>query len=77
MTSVDCDVLVCGGGIAGCAAALQSAREGCKTILVEKTVFPGGLATSGLIYIYLPLCDGYGNQVICGIAEEMLRRCVE
>ena len=77
MTSVDCDVLVCGGGIAGCAAALQAAREGCKTILVEKTVFPGGLATSGLVYIYLPLCDGYGKQILFGIAEELLHASIK
>ena len=77
MTTVDCDVLVCGGGIAGCAAALQAAREGCKTILVEKTVFPGGLATSGLVYIYLPLCDGYGKQILFGIAEELLHASIQ
>ena len=29
-----------------------------KTALVEKQTLLGGLATSGLIYIYLPLCDG-------------------
>ena len=52
------DVAVVGAGVAGIAAAVQSAREGKKTVLLEKTVLPGGLATTGLIYIYLPLCDG-------------------
>ena len=37
----------------------------------------GGLATSGLIYIYLPLCDGLGTQVTFGISEELLRLGVE
>jgi hypothetical protein len=32
----------------------------------------GGLATAGHIAIYLPLCDGMGNKVIGGIAEELL-----
>lgn len=57
---VNCDVAVIGGGIAGVAAAVQAARSGKKTILVEKTILLGGLATSGLVYIYLPLCDGFG-----------------
>ncbi|NMA21292.1 MAG: FAD-dependent oxidoreductase [Lentisphaerae bacterium] len=66
------DVAVIGGGVAGCAAALQAARSGAKTILIEKTIFPGGLATSGLVYIFLPICDGYGHKIIGGIAEEFL-----
>lgn len=66
------DVAVIGGGIAGCAAALQAARLGRKTVLVEKTLFPGGLATAGLIYLYLPLCDGMGRQVSFGITRELL-----
>lgn len=66
------DVVVCGGGIAGVAAALASARRGQKTALVEKTIWTGGLATTGLVYIYLPLCDGYGTQVTYGLTEELL-----
>ncbi|MBR2427648.1 MAG: FAD-dependent oxidoreductase [Lentisphaeria bacterium] len=71
------DVVVCGAGIAGVAAAVSAARQGAKTALIEKQCLLGGLATSGLIYIYLPLCDGYGNQMIHGISEEMLKRCVD
>ncbi|HBE03891.1 MAG TPA: hypothetical protein DC049_15660 [Spirochaetia bacterium] len=68
------DIAVVGGGMAGTGAALQASRMGFKTVLIEKTVFPGGLATSGLVYIYLPLCDGKGRQVTFGIAEELLRK---
>lgn len=71
------DIVVCGAGVAGIAAAVASARQGMKTALIEKQCLLGGLATSGLIYIYLPLCDGYGNQILKGITEEMIRRCVE
>ena len=42
-----------------------------RTALVEKTVLLGGLATSGLVWAYLPLCDGMGTQVTYGIAEEL------
>ncbi len=68
-----CDVLVCGGGFAGISAALAAARQGKKVILLEKNYILGGLGTSGLITIYLPLCDGLGKQVSFGIAEELLR----
>lgn len=66
------DVVVVGGGVAGCAAALESVRSGEKTLLIEKQTILGGLATSGHVVIYLPLCDGYGHQVMAGIAEELL-----
>lgn len=66
------DVLVCGAGVAGVAAALEAARQGQRTALVEKTILVGGLATGGLVNIYLPLCDGNGAQVTFGIAEELL-----
>ena len=66
------DVCVVGGGVAGVAAALSAAREGAKTCLIEKEYALGGLATLGLIVIYLPLCDGRGRQVISGISEELL-----
>jgi glycine/D-amino acid oxidase-like deaminating enzyme len=66
------DVLVVGGGIAGIAAALEAARSGLHTALVEKTILWGGLATSGLVPVYMPLCDGGGRQVTFGIAEELL-----
>ena len=66
------DVLVVGGGIAGIAAALEADRSGLRTALVEKTILWGGLATSGLVPVYMPLCDGSGRQVTFGIAEELL-----
>lgn len=68
-----CDVLVCGGGFAGISSALAAARLGKKVILLEKQYLLGGLGTAGLVTIYLPLCDGLGNQVSFGLAEELLR----
>ena len=67
------DVTVCGAGVAGVAAALAAARRGMKTLLIEKTTQPGGLATGGLVLVYLQLCDGKGNQLISGISEELLK----
>ena len=75
MKDFDYDIVVCGGGVAGVAAAIAAARQGAKCVLIEKQCVLGGLATSGLIYIYLPLCDGHGTQITFGLAEEMFRRC--
>ena len=71
------DVLVAGGGIAGIAAALSAARKGAKVTLIENQFALGGLATLGLIAIYLPLCDGEGHQVTFGICEELIRLSVK
>ena len=75
--TASCDVLVCGGGIAGVAAALAAARHGAHTVLLEREYMLGGLATLGLITVYLPLCDGDGHQASFGIAEELLRLSID
>jgi len=67
------DVIVAGGGIAGIAAALSAARHGLRVLLMEKSAILGGLATLGLINWYEPLCDGDGQQMTTGIAEELLK----
>jgi ribulose 1,5-bisphosphate synthetase/thiazole synthase len=43
------DVLVCGAGPAGFAAAVSAARSGAKTLLLEQTGTVGGIATAGLM----------------------------
>lgn len=71
------DVIVSGGGVAGVSAALAAARQKKKVLLIEKQFMLGGLATAGLVTIYLPLCDGEGRQVSFGIAEELLKLSVK
>ncbi len=72
------DTVVVGGGIAGVSAALAAKRAGAnKVLLIEKQYALGGLATLGLVTIYLPLCDGKGNQVSYGISEELLRLSIQ
>ena len=70
------DVAVVGGGVAGCAAAVSAVRAGMKVVLLERAVTLGGLATNGLVNWWEPMCDGKGNRLIGGIAEEMLLRGV-
>ena len=43
------DVIVCGGGFAGFAAALAAAREGADTLLIERNFALGGVGTLGLV----------------------------
>ncbi len=69
----ECDVLVAGGGTAGISAALAAARQGASVILCEQEWALGGLATLGVVTVFLPLCDGRGTQHIFGICEELIR----
>ena len=71
------DAVVCGGGIAGVAAALAASRRNRKVLLIEKQSVLGGLATSGLIYIYLPISDDRDKVIASSITEELLVRCQE
>ena len=70
------DVVIIGGGIAGVAAAIAASRNNTTVCIVEKNCEPGGLATLGNVNVYLPLCDGKGNKVIGGIAEQLLKLSV-
>jgi hypothetical protein len=72
---IEADVLVCGGGCAGTAAALAAARGGARTLLVEKAPFAGGIVTS----VGLPYFDGIADTkdhrvVVRGIALELLAK---
>ncbi len=51
------DVLVIGGGPAGCMAALAAARDGMKVTLLEAATCLGGMATSGLVSKWAPFTD--------------------
>ncbi len=73
----ECDVCVAGGGVAGIAAALAARRAGADVILLERGFMLGGLATAGIVTIYLALCDGMGRQVTFGLAEELFMLSIE
>ena len=71
------DVIVAGGGVAGLAAALTVRRAGKQVLLIEKSTMLGGLATLGLINLFVPMCNGRGTQIIFGLAEEFLRYSIK
>ncbi|MEO7922292.1 MAG: FAD-dependent oxidoreductase [Chitinophagaceae bacterium] len=58
-------VLVIGGGVGGTAAAIQSARMGVKTILVEPTTMLGGMLTAAGVS-----CTDGNDKLPSGIWEE-------
>ncbi len=71
------DVLVVGGGPAGFAAAVASARAGAKTTLVERYGYFGGQWTGGLVLLVISTHareNGQLVKVLCGIGDELLER---
>ncbi len=54
------DVVVIGGGTAGCAAAYTAGRLGLKTLLIERKVHLGGTITSALV---IPAMKSGNNQI--------------
>lgn len=69
------DVIVVGGGPAGCTAAAAAAREGAKTLLIEATGALGGMGTSGLVPAWCPFTDKE-KIIYGGMAEKILKDCI-
>jgi hypothetical protein len=74
-TTLQTDVLVCGGGCAGLCAALAAARSGANVLLVERAGFAGGIITT----VGLPYFDGIAHKkdkkvLMGGIPLELLVR---
>ena len=70
------DVIVAGGGPAGVIAAIASARNGARTLLIERYGFVGGMSTSALVTPISEFRVG-GAQHIGGIPLELMRRAAE
>lgn len=54
------DLVVVGGGTAGCATAYNAGKLGIKTLLIEKHIHLGGSITSGLV---VPAMNSSNNQI--------------
>jgi hypothetical protein len=72
------DVIVAGGGPAGCAAALAAARHGVKVLLLEYSSSLGGMGTQGLVPAWCPFSDkekiiyrGIGQEIFEKVKAEM------
>lgn len=79
----ECDVLIAGGGTAGTIAALAAARNGAKTILVERQGHLGGSMVNGAgpLHSFFNLYKAFPEtgriQVVRGIPDEIISRLIE
>lgn len=63
------DVIIIGGGTAGCATAYNASKRGLKTLLIEKNIHLGGLITSGLV---IPAMKSSENQINTDFFYELI-----
>ncbi|MCW2395290.1 FAD-dependent oxidoreductase [Sphingobium sp. B8D3B] len=58
------DVLVCGGGLSGVAAAVAAARGGARTLLVERNVVLGGNGPLSFDIALTPAAQGIAAELV-------------
>ena len=70
------DVVVVGGGVSGCAAAISAARAGANTILIERLGALGGMmnVAGPPGWAFSHLWNDKGEQIIAGLVEETHHR---
>jgi hypothetical protein len=76
-TTLEADVLVCGGGVAGTTAAVAASRNGADVLLVERYGFLGGNATAGAVAQFNSWQTAAGRRVVAGLADEVVGRLRE
>lgn len=67
---ISVDVLVAGGGVAGCGAAISAARRGWKTLLIESANSLGGLATNGYVTGIAGMNEGICKEWLDRLKED-------
>lgn len=70
------EVVVCGAGSAGCAAAFAAATAGARTLLVERLGFCGGTPVSAGIHTLdaIRSCQNSTQDVVGGFATKLIER---
>src|SRR3989304_10538077 len=70
----EADVVVVGGGPGGHSAAMAAARNGARTVLLERYGHLGGMASGGIVIQIPHMSDGGKEPVIAGLNLEWLER---
>jgi len=70
----EADVVVVGGGPGGHSAAIAAARNGARTVLLERYGHLGGMATGGIVIQIPHMSDGGKEPIIAGLCLEWLER---
>ncbi|MCJ7606055.1 MAG: FAD-dependent oxidoreductase [Dehalococcoidales bacterium] len=70
----EADVVVVGGGPGGHSAAVAAARNGAKTILIERYGHLGGMASGGLVILVPHMSSGGTEPDIAGLCLEWKTR---
>jgi ribulose 1,5-bisphosphate synthetase/thiazole synthase len=65
------DLVVAGGGPAGCGAAIAAGRMGIRVMLIEAMGCLGGMSTSGLVAEFDPMANGE-RMLVGGIMREIV-----
>ncbi|MEM2561914.1 MAG: FAD-dependent oxidoreductase [Candidatus Bathyarchaeia archaeon] len=68
----DVDVAVIGGGPSGVAAAISAARNGMKTMLIERYPYLGGMMTGGLVLLLIEY-DRYEYGILKETVERLTK----
>jgi ribulose 1,5-bisphosphate synthetase/thiazole synthase len=68
------DVLIGGGGSAGCSAAIAAARAGARTLVVERNAFLGGTGAGTLDTFYGAYSAQTPKKVVGGIFDRLVAR---
>ena len=68
------DLVVIGGGTAGCATAISAAKEGLKVLIVEKNSFLGGSMTGALVTPMMKNQLANGNILSGNFAQELMQK---
>jgi hypothetical protein len=76
-SQANAEVVVCGAGAAGSAAALAAARAGARVHLLEAAPRPGGTVAHSLIHTVGGLYDSDGKPLQGGLVTELVRRLTQ
>ncbi len=71
LSNLEYDVIVAGGGPSGIAAAVAAARNGAKTLLIERYGFLGGAGTAMMVNPWMTYSAG-PKQIIYGVLQELI-----